>query len=140
MISTRSAGHIVGVAGLLFLTDASPAQAKPVCTLKSVEGSYGYTVNGTNIGGGPLAAVGLVSSDGAGVLGATETDSINGTIVRRTITGTYTVNPDCTGTVTFTDNFHQTTHLDFVAVKDRDELQFLQTDSGTVTTGIAKKQ
>jgi hypothetical protein len=140
MVSTRSVGHLFGVAGLLFLTDASPAQAKPVCSLASVQGSYGYTVNGANIGGGPLAAVGLVSSDGAGILSATETDSINGTIVRRTITGTYTVNANCTGTVIFTDNFQQTTHLDFVAVQERDELQFIQTDSGTVTTGIAKKQ
>jgi hypothetical protein len=140
MVGTRSAGHIVGVAGLLFLSDASPAQAKTSCTLKSIEGSDGYSVNGSNIGSGPLAAVGLVSSDGAGNLSATETDSINGTIVRRTITGSYTVNANCTGTVTFTDNFQQTTHLDFVAVKEADELQFIQTDSGTVTSGIAKKQ
>jgi hypothetical protein len=56
------------------------------------------------------------------------------------ITGTYTVNDDCTGTVTFTDQFGLTTHLDFVLAQGHQELNFIQTDPGTVTTGIGRKQ
>jgi hypothetical protein len=140
MKTFRHIGQALSVTSLLFFAEAQPASAKNVCSLRSITGSYGYTVNGTNLSSGPLAAVGLVSSDGTGNLTASETDSLNGTIVRRTITGTYTVNPDCTGTVTFTDNFNQTTHLDFVAVQDQAELRFIQTDSGSVTTGVATKQ
>jgi butyrate kinase len=43
-------------------------------------------------------------------LTASDTVSANGQIIRRVITGTYTVNDDCTGTVAFTDQFGLTTH------------------------------
>jgi hypothetical protein len=105
-----------------------------------VEGTYDYTVTGTAIGTGPIAAVGLVNTDGSGNLTALETDAINGNIIRRTITGTYTINANCTGTVTFTDNFNQTTHLDAVIGADGGEIRFIQTDSGNVVTGFAKRQ
>jgi hypothetical protein len=54
--------------------------------------------------------------------------------------GTYTTKENCTGTVSFTDNFAQTTNADYVLVVERDEFNLIQTDPGTVTTGIGKKQ
>jgi hypothetical protein len=128
--------------GLLF--GAAPSPAVPQCSAKSLDGSYGYVVNGTNVGGalvpGPVAAVGFATADGAGNLTATDTVSANGTLIRRAISGTYTVNANCTGQLTFTDNFAQTTHLDFVVTQNRQEFNFIQTDPGAVTTGTAKKQ
>ena len=117
-----------------------PAAAKhDRCDNGSISGSYGYTVNGTNLGVGLVAAVGRVTSDGRGNLSATDTLSAAGTILHRTITGSYAVNPDCTGSGQFTDNFGLTVHLDFVVNDGGDEFQFIQTDPGTIFTGLAKK-
>ncbi len=69
-----------------------------------------------------------------------QTDSINGKLVRRSAEGTYEVNADCSGTSRFTGNFGQTTHLDFVLVRERTEIHFIETDPDTVTTRIARKQ
>jgi len=110
------------------------------CDLGSVRGSYGYTVNGTNLALGLVAAVGRVTADGTGNLSGSDTLSAVGTILHRTITGTYSITPACTGTFSFTDNFGQTVHVDFVAIDGGAELQFIQTDPGTVITGAAKRQ
>jgi hypothetical protein len=125
---------------LLLTLGAVSGEAKPPCTTRSVEGNYAYLVTGTNVGDGPVAAVGLVTADGEGSLSASDTVSANGEIIRRTITGTYTVNANCTGTVTFTDNFGLTTHLDLVLAQGRQELILIQTDPGTVTPGVGRKQ
>jgi len=110
------------------------------CDLGSVRGSYGHTVNGTNLALGLVAAVGRVTADGTGNLSGSDTLSAVGTILHRTITGTYSITPACTGTFSFTDNFGQTVHVDFVAIDGGAELQFIQTDPGTVITGAAKRQ
>jgi hypothetical protein len=139
--STKVVLWLAPVLVLLLSSGVKPAAAKhDGCDLGSIRGSYGYTVNGTNLGLGLVAAVGRVTADGQGNLTATDTLSAVGTIVHRTITGSYTITPACTGTVTFTDNFGQTIHLDFVAVDGATELQFIQTDPGTVFTGFAKQQ
>jgi hypothetical protein len=126
---------------LFSLSGSTPtAQASHGCDLRDVQGRYSYVVNGTNVGAGLVAALGQVTADGQGHLAATDTVSANGLIIRRNITGSYAVNPDCSGTATFTDNFAQTTHLDFVLVGRGAEFQFIQTDPSTVTTGVARRQ
>ena len=58
-----------------------------------------------------------------------------------TLAGTYTVNPDCTGTLTaHISPVGITTNLFFVIDDNRKELQVIQTDSGVVVTGIARRQ
>jgi hypothetical protein len=126
---------------LLLSGGGKPAEAKhDGCNLRTIEGSYGYTVTGTNLAVGLVAAVGRVTADGRGNLTGADTLSAVGNIVRRTITGSYTITPQCTGTVTFTDNFGQTVNLDYVVTGRSDELQFIQTDAGTVFTGFARRQ
>jgi len=138
---TRAFWILIPLALLMLSGGGGPAQAKhDSCDLGSLRGSYAYTVTGTNLAVGPVAAVGRVTADGNGNLSGTDTLSAAGTILRRTITGSYTITPACTGTVTFTDNFGQTVHLDFVATGRGEELQFIQTDAGTVFTGLAKQQ
>jgi hypothetical protein len=126
---------------LLSLSGSTPsAVASHGCDPRDVQGRYSYTVTGTNVGAGLVAAVGQVTADGQGHLSGADTVSANGAIIRRTTSGTYAVNPDCTGSAAFTDSFGQTTHLDF-ALSDRGaDLQFIQTDPATVTTGHARRQ
>jgi len=83
--------------------DASHRHQPPTCTMAGRAGEYGYTWTGTMFfptGAVPVAAVGRGTFDEEGNFEATQTVSRGGTISPLTVKGTYTVNPDCTGTIT----------------------------------------
>lgn len=83
----------------LVLSMAPTAQAGThKCSLANVAGTSGFTTNGSIPGIGPVAAVGLLTIDPSGKISGSQTRSLNGNIADETITGTATVNPDCTGT------------------------------------------
>jgi hypothetical protein len=54
--------------------------------------------------------------------------------------GTYTVNPDCTGSLTFTDNRGRTGHRAVAIVQDKKKIDYIFTERGIPGTGIGKKQ
>jgi hypothetical protein len=114
-----------------------PMHAQPPCTDASLRGSYGYSFDGTVMGIGPTAGSGVITFDGEGNLSGADTLSLNGTIIPRTLTGTYTVQANCTGSVTLEVSTGDIFHLAFVIVDSRRELRFIQTDAGTVITGAA---
>jgi hypothetical protein len=95
-------------------------------------GTYLISGTGTIVGVGPVSAVGEVTFDGQGHSVATYTVSVNGSIFRGvTVTGTYTVNPDCTGTHEESDG----SHYDFVVSPDGNTASWIRTDAGTVLSG-----
>jgi hypothetical protein len=112
------------------------------CTLRKLEGSYGIFANGTvvtpppGVPAGPFATVGTMVVEENGNATVTLTRSFNGTITREVLPGTVTINEECTGTATFGG----VRTFDIVAVNSQDELQFIQTNPGTVVTVIAKRQ
>jgi hypothetical protein len=70
------------------------------CSLAGAAGNWGFTDNGTVIGVGPRTAVGIFTLDAEGnLLNGVATSSLNGTIADETFSGTYTVNSNCTGTI-----------------------------------------
>src|SRR5258707_10940119 len=75
------------------------------CTIASLHGSYGYFLSGPLIGLGPVAAVGIVTLGGAGGLSARDTVSNNGVISHRNGPGAYTMNSNCTGSVSLNGDF-----------------------------------
>jgi hypothetical protein len=82
---------------------APPAQS---CGAQTLRGSYLFAAHGWNIVGGvaqPKAIVEGIDFDGDGTLVSPfATVSLNGTILHFSGgSGSYTVNPDCTGTLTF---------------------------------------
>src|SRR5262245_55472403 len=85
---------------------AQPAQAKPQCTMSNVAGDYGYTSTGSVVSPpvGPFAAVGRVTITGAGTFTGEQTTNVGGNVADETITGTYAVDPDCTGTAVAAQN------------------------------------
>jgi hypothetical protein len=90
---------------------------------------------------GPFAGVQTEIFDGNGVLTTAGMASLNGNIVAVTGTGTYTVNPDCTGTYTVQISpLGLTGHAFFVIDDSGNELQIIVTDPGTVITCIARRQ
>ncbi len=89
------------IAGLVFAVvavGAAPSAHAQQCSLAGVAGKWGFTTSGTVVGIGPRVSVGILTLDGAGnVLNGKATASLNGGVTEETFSGTYTVNPDCTG-------------------------------------------
>jgi hypothetical protein len=114
------------------------------CDATSLSGAYGYSLNGyvyDNYGYVyMLGAAGRLVSDGNGNLTGADTYSFDGTIVKRQYTGTYTMNADCTGSVTLTPSSGSATHADIVAVNNAKEVNLVQTDTGFILTGVLKQQ
>ena len=109
-----------------------------------MKGSFGYSVTGALTGGptpGPFAAVGRLTFDGAGNFQNVRTISRNGSITSRAQgIGTYTVEPDCTGNLTFTDGGVVTLSTDLVIDADGDEIRMIATSAGTVLTVAGRRQ
>ncbi len=102
LLSTFLASMILGMAPSVVLADELP------CSLASLNGHYAIDRQGTVVAQlpgfpappAPLGEAALADLNGNGSFSATATVNIGGLILRLPVTGTYTVNPDCTGTVT----------------------------------------
>lgn len=151
MVMQRLGAVIIGVAvlaGAAFLIwrAENSVRADIECTVKTLKGSYVYAQDGFNIQGDtaaqrtPFAQAGREFYDSKGKMSGIATASLNGTIVHITYSGTYTINSDCTGTVTFTDNLSQTFHYDVFIGEDKREFVFLQTDAGVVSAGFERRK
>jgi hypothetical protein len=92
---------------------------------------------------GPFVEVGTQTFDGLGGTNATATSSQNGNISPVTITGTYTVNPDCTRTMTLQVSIPGIPvfplHVSFVIDDNGEEFQAIETDPGLVITRIGRR-
>lgn len=110
------------------------------CTLASLQGCYGYSYTGTVEGFGPIAAVGPINFDGHGNTSATYSVNLGGANFQGSFTGTYTVNEDCTGSITLNlPLLGISSHGRFVIVENGKEAPFMGTDIGVTVTGVAKK-
>jgi hypothetical protein len=122
---------------LLFISALQATAEDHTCSNISLKGSYGFVLNGTIVGFGPLAIVGLASFDGAGNWSRNETAVVNGNVLPpETVVGTYTVNADCTGSTADAQGHHS----QFVMVEHGKELLSMGTDPGAVNTITLKKQ
>jgi hypothetical protein len=104
----RSLGGVLFLALLLIVPVANARS----CSLKGTAGKYGFTLTGVvmlGTGPVPIAAVGRAVLDDSGNVTGTESRSVGGGFADETFTGTYTVNPDCTGTATLA--FYESTQL-----------------------------
>ena len=87
-----AAALIVGMASPVYADDHHS------CSLAQAAGHWSLTDNGTVIGIGPRTAVGVFTLDGNGnLLNGVAASSLNGSVASETFSGTYTVNPDCSG-------------------------------------------
>ena len=88
---------------LLCLAEVGWAQDGRSCSSASLAGAWGYIETGTVVtpaGPVPGAAVGRYDFDAAGGFSGTQYSSVGGNLAQDTKLGAYTVNPDCTGTLT----------------------------------------
>jgi hypothetical protein len=67
------------------------------CSVATLNGLYGQVLTGEVLGVGPIVAVGVTTFDGKGHFVADQTINSNGNVFQAPLTGTYTVNSNCTG-------------------------------------------
>src|SRR5688572_28004412 len=109
------------------------------CTEETLRGSYVFSASGFNIVAGvqqPKAIVEVIVFHGDGTLEVpAATVSLNGAIIRSLpSTGTYTVEDNCLGTITFNGPT-----FDAFLSKDGDVISMIQTNPNTVFQGLATR-
>ena len=101
------------------------------CSVATLDGLYVFTASGFNIVAGvaqPKAIVELITFNGDGTItGGKTTVSLNGVIFHSNNTpGTYTLGPDCTGTLKFNDG-RANPEFDLYAAFKGSQIQMIQT-------------
>jgi len=154
MITSLSAIAVLAAGVMLAPTAKHRFMALPVvhaqggCTDASVSGNYGVTFQGFDVpkaGIGnqvPFAGGGVFGFDGSGnVSFSFFTTVLGGQIAPpATATATYTVNSDCTGTISGTSSQVAGETLDFVIVGGGGEVLGFSTTNTQTFTFDAKKQ
>jgi hypothetical protein len=107
------------------------------CSEATLEGTYLFAYDGVEIKGDeqlPFAYAGYDVYDGSGKVKTVFSFNVNGKITRNeSLSGTYSVKANCTGTLTFEDG----TRFDQFIAPDGSKLTFVQTKpSELVTSGI----
>jgi hypothetical protein len=129
---------------VLCAASGSVLSATPACTTSTISGGYGYAISGMLFQSSgsfyTFADSGSLTADGNGTFTGSSTFSESGTIASRSISGTYTVNSDCTGSATFTDSLGNSLNINLVILGGGQEIDFIQTDAGAVVSGSAKQR
>ena len=100
------------------------------CSLGTVNGAYALVLKGEVLGVGPIVSVGVSTYDGKGHFSGNQTLNVNGDVVDAAVTGTYTVNRDCSG-IAYPDG--QGPHS-FVISKGGDEMDLMNNSNTEVIT------
>jgi hypothetical protein len=132
---------------LVVMAFAASSQVKArarECTDSTIKGTYASTIHGQILTpGGPLLVDGIAKTtfDGDGELTQVDAVAINGNIalVWRPGTGTYTVNSDCTGTMTLISTGQPTLHLAIIVSQSGNHIHTVVTDPGFATTSDAER-
>jgi hypothetical protein len=106
------------------------------CKPRMLKGSYVYANSGFVVSGSdqiPFAQAGRDVFYGDGTFTGAATVNTNGAVARIVYSGTYTLNPDCSGAATLTDNLGGISHFDLFVSNSGTVLTYVQTDPDYVT-------
>jgi hypothetical protein len=123
--------------------NANGSRHRRECGNDTLRGDYGFSIDGQILAGprtGLLRGVAMTHFDGDGDLSQVDFTTINGIPTGtdwRPATGTYDINPDCTGTaqLNFTDG-SPSLHLRLVVVDDGQEVRTIVQGNATGSVGI----
>jgi hypothetical protein len=119
---------LVGV-GVLAVKTGAAEEARAKCSVATLKGMYLFANNGFQIREEdhvPFAVAGYDVYDGNGKVNSVLSVNLNGEITQNVrSSGTYTVNEDCTGTLTFPDPIQQ---FDLFVAPDGSQYALIQTD------------
>jgi hypothetical protein len=113
--------------GFLLLSPISYA-AQEQCSAAKLQGRYVVTGHGMNLHYGAL------DFDGAGKFRGKQTSLRHAVAQRENLSGTYTLDADCTGTLTLEGQLGGTAHWDVFVTQDGKKGRMIRTDSGA--TGV----
>jgi len=134
------------VTAVVTLTIGAGPAAAAGCGAHTLKARYAYAFSGFKTQGDtaaqrtPFAQAGHEIYDGKGGVVGNATGSYNGTIVRIKYTGTYTINADCSGSVTTTDDRGEAAHYDIFVPSDGSSILYIQSDSGVVSAGWERRE
>ena len=130
----------------LALAASSTLTAHAACNNLTIKGTYAFTIHGTVFlpgGAPPLLVDGLTKTtfDGNGNLTQLDAVAVNGNVAPgwASNTGTYSVNPDCTGTATVTNGSQPPVHLQIIVAQSGNTIHDMVIDPGFATTGEADR-
>jgi len=122
---------VLGLSTVAYLTGvsaASTARADDALQFGVKPIKYGYNAEGTITGLGPFVANGVVTLLPDGSIAAVETANVNNTIYHTNYTGSYTISPDNTGTLTTIDPYGGVSHFSVVFTSGRQRATGVQDD------------
>jgi hypothetical protein len=109
------------------------------CSTRTTEGRYlvhcdGYLTPGPSAPQVPAKTLATATADRNGNFAGLGTVSLGGAILTQTVTGTEQINPDCTGTITYSQTINTQPgppiNIAFVVSENGDKIDGLVTDSG----------
>jgi hypothetical protein len=115
------------------------------CSNLTIKGTYAFTIHGTVfIPGGPTLLVdGLAKTtfDGNGNITQLDAVAANGNVPPgwRVSTGTYSVNPDCTGTFTVSNGDQPPIDAQFIVAQSGNTIHAMVINQGFATTSDAER-
>ena len=111
----------------------------------TIRGSYAFTIHGQVFlpNGSTLLIDGLAKTtfDGNGNLTQLDAIAVNGNVAPgwASNTGTYSVNPDCTGSATITNGNQPPVHLQLIVAQSGNTIHDMVIDPGFATTAEAER-
>jgi hypothetical protein len=124
---------------------ARPSEAEPRCTVATLHGQYIFAGRSSLATGDAQAEHvhdGVFVFDGAGNLAGMQTSSRGGKVHQHeAIKGSYTLNADCTGTMTFDDRYRVggEIHWDLFVTRDGRKGNMIRTDEGAMAVRSFEK-
>jgi hypothetical protein len=116
------------------------------CSNLTIKGTYAFTIHGTVFlpgGAPPLLVDGLAKTtfDGNGNLTQLDAVAGDGNLAPgwRLSTGTYSVNPDCTGTFTVSNGDQPPIHTQFIVAQSGNTIHNMVIDPGFATTAEGER-
>ena len=140
-LSKKIARALVLLCAIAVFSAAASAQA---CSNASLNGTYVFTIHGQILAGpaaGIVDGIALSTFDGQGNMTQIDAVSHNGVVaeVWRPGTATYTVNPNCTGSMTVVNAGAPPLNLVFIVAKQGKEIHVVVTNPGTAITSDATR-
>src|SRR5882762_8278194 len=147
---SNSGGTMKSRISLFLLTLALAASSTltahaSACSNSTIQGSYAFTIHGTVFlpDGSTLLIDGLAKTtfDGKGNLTQLDAIAVNGNVAPgwASNTGTYSVNPNCTGTFTVTNGSQPPVHLQMIIAQSGNTIHDMVIDPGIATTAEAER-
>ena len=135
-------GLMIGACALLWGARAGAQADEGRCSNRTLHGDYGFAIDGQILAGpfpGLLRGVAMTHFDGRGNLDQVDFATING-VPRwtgwRPVTGTYDINPDCTGAaILYPSDGSPALRLRFVVVDHGKGIRTVVEGNATGSTG-----